>query len=241
MDWSLNKLLDGLHRRIEGDLKEIRESLGHPTAVGDASEEVWNKLFNKHLPKRYRSANAFVVDSKGTFSQQQDVVIYDQQYSPLIFELNGQTVIAAESVYAVFEAKQSASAKQVGYAQDKAESVRRLHRTSLPIPHAGGVYPPKPLPHITAGLLTFESDWTSPPMGEALRTALDAGLDERQLDLGCIAAHGYVERDPDSGVYRFDTDGKHATGFLFRLIATLQAKATVPMIDVGAYAAWLAD
>ncbi len=240
MNWSLHKLLDGLHSRIESDLRQIRESFGHPTAVGDASEAVWNQLFNKHLPKRYSSANAFVVDSRGQFSQQQDVVIYDQQYSPLIFEMNGQTVIAAESVYAVFEAKQSASTKQVVYAQDKAESVRRLHRTSLPIPHAGGVYPPKPLPHITAGLLTFESEWT-PSMGEALRNGLDTGLSDRQLDMGCIAAHGYFERDAASGTYRFDTDGKHATGFLFRLIASLQMKATVPMIDINAYADWLAE
>lgn len=241
MNWSLHKLLDGLHRRIESDLKQIRESMGQPTAAGDASEAVWNELFNKHLPKRYRSARAFVVDSRSEFSQQQDVVIYDQQYSPLIFELNGQTVIAAESVYAVFEAKPSASAKQVAYAQDKAESVRKLHRTSLPIPHAGGVYPPKPPPHITTGLLTFESDWVSPPMGEAFQTALAAGVGDRQLDMGCVAAQGYFERTPESGAYLFDTEGKHATGFLFKLIATLQAKATVPMIDIDAYAAWLAE
>jgi hypothetical protein len=35
--------------------------------------------------------------------------------------------------------------------------------------------------------------------------------------------------------------GKHATAFLLRLITMLQASATVPMIDVRAYAAWLAD
>jgi len=28
--------------------------------------------------------------------------------------------------------------------QAEADLVRRLHRTSLPIPHAGGTYPPKP-------------------------------------------------------------------------------------------------
>jgi len=241
MNWSLTDLLSDLHADIEERLAKVRKTLKHAPSKGAASEQVWLDLFNRYLPKRYCAANAFVVDSKGAFSDQIDVVIYDRQYSPLIFELEGQTFIAAESVYAVFEAKQSANAEQVDYAQMKSESVRRLYRTSLPIPHAGGVYPPKPLPHITAGLLTFESDWTSPPMGDPLRSALDTSLNDRQLDLGCIAAQGYFERDPDSGVYRFDTYGKHATGFLFRLIASLQMKATVPMIDVAAYADWLAD
>jgi hypothetical protein len=42
-----------------------------------------------------------VVDSNGDFSQQIDVLVFDRQYSPLIFEYEGQTVIPAESVYAV--------------------------------------------------------------------------------------------------------------------------------------------
>jgi len=47
--------------------------------------------------------------------------------------------------------------QRLGYAQKKMASVRRLYRTSLPIPHAGGTYPPKPLPHILGGLLSLAS------------------------------------------------------------------------------------
>ena len=39
--------------------------------------------------------------------------------SPFIFRLQGQTIIPAESVYAVFEAKQSINAAEVEYAQKK--------------------------------------------------------------------------------------------------------------------------
>lgn len=240
MDWSLSQLLSSLHEDVQGRLDRVRKSLKHPTSKGDASEKVWIELFNRYLPKRYEAAKAFVVDSRGDFSNQIDVVVYDRQYSPLIFECEGETVIAAESVYAIFEAKQAIDAEQVEYAQKKAKSVRRLLRTSLPIPHAGGTFDPKPLHHIQAGILTFESDW-SPPMGETMRSALEAGQGERQLDIGCVAAQGYFWMDPVSRTYVFDTDGKHATAFLFKLITILQASATVPMIDVQAYAAWLAD
>lgn len=85
-----------------------------------------------------RTVKAFVVDSEGHFSEQIDIVVYDRQYSPFIFTFNDQLFIPAESVYAVFEAKQELSADIIRYAQNKATSVRRLKRTSLPIPHAGG-------------------------------------------------------------------------------------------------------
>lgn len=235
--WSLPQLLAGLHDDIERRLAIARQALGHPVVKGDASERVWLQLFQTYLPRRYQASSAHVVDSKGMFSEQIDVVIFDRQYSPFIFHYENQTIVPAESVYAVFEAKQVINLGQVGYAQGKVASVRRLHRTSLPIPHAGGTYPPRPLPAILGGLLTFESDW-NPALGQPLTEALCAGDPEGCLDLGCIAAHGIFSRDVTGG-YTFAPQGKPATAFLLELIARLQSSATVPMIDVRAYAQWL--
>jgi hypothetical protein len=237
MSWSLPQLLAGLHDDIEQRLKTARAAFGHPVTKGDASEAVWLELLQTYLPERYQTAKATVVDSTGMFSEQIDVVVFDRQYSPFIFHFQGQTVIPAESVYAVFEAKQSINAGQVAYARKKVASVRRLHRTSLPIPHAGGTFPPKPLPHILGGLLTFESEW-SPGLGQSLTDALTADADDSRLDLGCVAAHGVFGCDID-GCYTITPNGKPATAFLLELIARLQSSATVPMIDVRAYAEWL--
>ena len=238
-EWSLPVLLAGLHDEIERRLDTARRAFAHPGTKGDASESVWLELFQTYLPKRYQAATAHVVDSKGTFSDQIDVVVFDRQYSPFIFRYLGQTIIPAESVYAVFEAKQAANAAHVRYAREKIASVRRLHRTSLPIPHAGGTYPAKPLPRILGGLLTFESEW-SPALGPAFEIALGGGNADDHLDLGCIAAHGIFCRDA-TGAYNFKPKGKPATAFLLELIAQLQGSATVPMIDVRAYAQWLTD
>lgn len=235
--WSLPQLLAGLHDDIERRLRTARASFGHPVVKGDASEGVWLELLGTYLPRRYQAAKAIVVDSTGTFSEQIDVVVFDRQYSPFIFHFQGQTVIPAESVYAVFEAKQSIDAGQVAYARKKVASVRRLHRTSLPIPHAGGTYPAKPLAHIFGGLLTFESDW-NPPLGQPLTDALGRDDADSRLDLGCVAAHGLFGCDA-SGRQTTTPQGKAATAFLLELIARLQTSATVPMIDVRAYARWL--
>jgi hypothetical protein len=239
-DWSLPVLLASLHEDIQQRLATVRKSFGHPGTKGDASERVWIELLDKYLPRRYQAATAHIVDSLGKFSQQIDVVVFDRQYSPFIFNYESQTIIPAESVYAVFEAKQTANAALVAYAQEKVASVRRLHRTSLPIPYAKGVYPAKPLIPILGGLLTFESEW-SPPLGRSFGKALSKGTGKGRLDIGCVASHGHFFGDGPGGAYQFVNEGKPATAFLFKLIAQLQFSGTVPMIDVDAYAKWLAQ
>jgi hypothetical protein len=238
-EWSLTQLLASLHEDIQQRLAIVRKSFNHSGTKGDASESVWIEMLDKYLPKRYQAATAHVVDSLGNFSQQIDVVVFDRQYSPFIFNYQGQTIIPAESVYGVFEAKQAASAHMVAYAQEKVASVRRLHRTSLPIPHAGGTYPPKPLIPILGGLLTFESDW-SPALGPSFEQALLKETGNGRLDIGCVAAHGHFFFDAHNNRYQMVNEGKPATAFLFKLIAQLQFSGTVPMIDVEAYAKWLA-
>jgi hypothetical protein len=58
--------------------------------------------------------------------------------------------------------------------------------------------------------------------------------------MGCVAAHGTFTCDAN-GYHTVVPQGKPATAFLFELIARLQELATVPMIDVRAYAKWLSE
>jgi len=236
--WSLSTLLASLHEDIELRLGTARKAFQHPGAKGDASEGVWIDMLDTYLPKRYQAANAFVVDSMGNFSEQIDVVIFDRQYSPFIFKFGEQIIVPAESVYAVFEAKQTANADLVAYAQRKVSSVRKLHRTSLPIPHAGGTYPAKPLIPILGGLLTFESNW-SPALGPSFEKALRTDMSDGRLDIGCVASHGHFFYDDAGLEFKFEQENKPATAFLFKLIAQLQFSGTVPMIDIDAYGKWL--
>lgn len=239
-NWSLPQLLGNLHADIQHRLALARSSFSHSVTKGDASEKVWLELFETYLPKRYQALKAHVVDSNGNFSEQMDIVVFDRQYSPFIFNFQNEVIIPAESVYAVFETKQSVDASQVKYAQEKLTSVRRLHRTSLRIPHAGGTYEPKPLFPILGGLLTLESEWT-PALGEPFRNVLKTDLSDGLLDIGCVAAHGHYFYDLAINDFMLINENKPATAFLFKLISLLQVRGTVPMIDIEAYASWLVE
>lgn len=238
MSWSLPELLKGLHDDILAKLSTARSAVGHPTDKGDATEGVWLKLLSKYLPERYEALKAHVVDSQGLFSEQMDVVIVDRQYTPFIFNFQGTKVVPSESVYAVFESKQELTRDNILYAQKKIASVRSLHRTSLPIPHAGGIYDAKPPIKIIGGFLAFVSSY-SPAFGPAAENALDENRDEGRLEIGCIADAGVFRFNESAGFYEFRESNKAATMFLLELIAQLQMSGTVPMIDVRAYAEWL--
>ncbi len=236
---SLNKIFSSIHSSIQNDLEISYKNLNyHPVIKGDTTEKAWLKIFQNYLPKRYQAEKAHVVDSKGSFSDQIDIVIFDRQYSPLIFKFNEATIVPAESVYAVFEIKQKIDSNAISYAQKKVESVRKLYRTTLPIPHAGGKHKAKKPISIYGGLLAFDSGW-KPALGEPLQKALKTEKKTSHLDFGCILSHGYFYYDQEMKNYKVFNEKKSATLFLFFLISQLQSSATVPMIDIQAYSKWI--
>ncbi|UIK01710.1 hypothetical protein LZK82_31830 (plasmid) [Rhizobium leguminosarum] len=238
MSWHLPDILSHLHKDVEQKLTAARQTLGHMGTKGDATEDAWRSLLTTYLPQRYKVAKAHVCDSENRFSDQIDIVVYDRQYSPLIFSIGNEIIVPAESVYAIFEAKQTINVEFVDYASKKVESVRQLFRTSLPIPHLGGEHK-RDLPPILGGILTLDSNWT-PPLGTSLTERLSglANDDTRRLDLGCIASHGHFTCSTD-GTVTLVEGSKPATAFLFELIVQLQRLATVPMLDLRAYGVWL--
>jgi hypothetical protein len=229
---------------LTGGLQSGRALLTHPTLKGDASEHHWITWLRALLPRRYAVERAVIIDQTGAEAEQIDVVVFDSQYSPVLYAEHHVRVLPAESVYAVFEVKQDLCLKHIEAAAEKAESVRRLKRTSAPIVHAGGTIPtPKPAPVILAGILSLESSWT-PPLGAPLQSALSATSPDGLLDFGFAARDGYFTRDvaPSAGVaptWTMHPGQQHALHFLLHLLGRLAQMGTAPAIDFTAYAAGL--
>ncbi len=210
----------------------------HSTACGNATERHWIELFNRYLPQRYCASNAFVIDADGRRSGQIDIAIYDRFYSPRLFHDESQPYIPAESVYAVFEVKQAFSALVIRDAAAKAASVRRLRRTSVPIPSAGPPYPAKqPFP-ILAGILALDAPQED--RGAACVKAMlrNLGPDER-LDIGCSLGRWAFEVSAAGGAdtsLQLSQREEALIFFMLRLIQRLQQMGPASAIDYAAYA-----
>ena len=120
------------------------------------------------------------------------------------------------------------------YAGKKAESVRRLYRTSAEIPYAGGKYPPKPLHRILSGILTTRSGW-SEPYADPFKNCIGAYTEQQQIDCGCILTAGAFFYDYESHVLRKSDKDESLVYFFLQLLIRLQSMGTVPAIDLTEY------
>jgi len=236
---NLRELFHDLQQEMTASLTTVRKNLQHPTVKGSAAEARWTSWLGNYLPKRYQvQHSAQVVDSNGNVSEQQDIVIFDRHYTPFLFHDGDAVYIPAEGVYAVFEAKQELDAGFIRYASKKAASVRRLHRTSTAITHAGGKYKAKAqkaLPRVLAGVLALDSSWAKGRWaGHAKRSLARLPAPER-LDFVSVLREGTAVAEYGSSGVTLTVSDEALSHLFLSILARLQALGTVPAIDFRAY------
>ena len=219
---------------LQVQLELSSQSITHSGTMGAVNEEHFVNLLRKYLPNRYAVDTGIVIDSTGSTSHQIDVVIYDKQYTPTLLDQKNHRYIPAEAIYAVFEVKPTINKQYLDYAGEKAESVRILNRTSIPIVHAGGEYSPKPLFPIVAGIVASRIEWTDGFDGATFQSNHSSLTENKVLDCG-LAVSGDCF-DIFDGEMRIGPSENAMAYFLFRLLQKLQSLGTVPAIDWNAYA-----
>lgn len=192
---NLQELFKGLQGQMTATLNTSRAFITHPGSKGDALENAWIEWLKDYLPNRYSVEKAIVIDSEGNTSHQIDIVIYDNWFTPFIFNQNGFKYIPAEGVYAVFEVKPNLTGEQIKYAGDKVESVRRLKRTTTTMINSGKKFPARPLTKILGGLPCTSTELIKV---ETIKNHLEKLFNLRSLDLICVA---------DAGSYTMEYDG----------------------------------
>lgn len=259
----LKKLFEGLQGQMISQLNTNREFIEHPGSKGDALENAWIEWLRKYLPNRYSVDKAIVIDHEGNTSQQIDIVIYDNWYTPFIFSQNGFHYIPAEGVYAVFEVKPDIQGNvgeqtYIEYAAEKIESVRVLKRTSTNMINSGTKIEPRGLTKIIGGILTSTNSFTH-KNNDTINKHLSEQIGFRGIDLGCIADYGffYVDYDGQEDYKNLDFNQRIADYYNTRNIREItfsnaenslvsfflqltryiqQAIGTIPAIDLNAYA-----
>lgn len=218
-------------------LEMSAKSITHNGVMGEVNEQHFIKVLRKYLPRRYEVAQGIVIDSNGATSDQIDVVIFDNQYTPTLLDQHAHRFIPAEAVYCILEIKPTINKQYLDYAADKANSVRILERTSVPIPHAGGEYAPKPHFPIIAGIVATQVEWMDGLASATFSENFSTLQGSRALDCGLALSDRAF--DTFSGTLKLTDAHGSLVAFLFRLLQRLQSLGTVPAIDWNKYAAIL--
>lgn len=157
-----------------------RASLNHPVIKGSASECYWVNLLREYLPIKYGVDSGQVIDCTGNTSGQIDVIIYERDTFPYVFNNNGAFFIPIEAVVGVFEIKQDINKDEILYTAEKIESVRILEGSYLDDKgkEAERFWPPRP---ILGGFLSTDSSMKKDTLEKHLSQL--KGL--QTIDLGC--------------------------------------------------------
>jgi hypothetical protein len=223
-------------------LANLKSSLRiiHKGDRGEVNEQFFIEFLRAYLPNRYTVEKAIVIDSTGAVSHSIDVVVFDRQYTPTLLDNDKHRYVPAEAVYAVFECKPKIDKEYLEYAGDKIASVRRLHRTSVDIHHAGGVFKKKELFPIVGGILATSVEW-SDGLGDSFWKNHQELTGDRQVDCGFAASGACFDIFADQNAYTFGPAENALAYFAFRLLWKLQSLATVPAVDWMAYARTLSS
>jgi hypothetical protein len=265
---NIQSLFNGLQKQMEAQLNTNRDNILHPGTKGDSLENVWIEWLRKYMPNRYSIDKAIIIDSEGQLSDQIDLVIYDQQYTPFVFTQNGVHYIPAEGVYAVFEVKpdlegssiyKGKNISHIEYAGRKIESVRKLKRTSTKIIDRGVSKDARPLTKIIGGILTSVNSYKKK---ETIENHFKKLTELKTVDMGCSVEFGsfyinhigeenqaiedlnkriqgyYLEREYDEIKYS-ERENSLVTFFLQLSRYLQQSIGTAAAIDFNAYASQL--
>lgn len=96
---------------------------GTTLEIGEYCEEVWSEMFQKIIPKKFSILrNGVIMDSRGLYSPEVDIVIYDKEYVPYMFQY-GETkkIVPIEAVFAAVKC-QNFETNEMEYSDETQES-----------------------------------------------------------------------------------------------------------------------
>lgn len=88
--------------------EEVDFASNHGGLTGDSREVMWLEFFRKIIPKKYSLAQGvIIIDSEGNHSNEVDIAVFDEQYTPYVFQHNSLKFIPIEAVAVAIECKSS--------------------------------------------------------------------------------------------------------------------------------------
>lgn len=93
-------------RLEEGIVNQLYFGVEHGGTIGSYREKIWKEMFKSIIPKKFViEQSVFLIDSKGNVSNEVDLAIFDEMYTPYIFRYYNLKFIPIEAVAVVIECK----------------------------------------------------------------------------------------------------------------------------------------
>ncbi|MFE6893602.1 DUF6602 domain-containing protein [Streptomyces sp. NPDC057694] len=164
---------NGVLRRLQAEVDVFNRLIKHWGERGKENELSLARLLENLIPKRYGVGSGMVIDRADSYSQQTDIIVYDQANEPGILAQSTQVLFPVENVRACIEVKTSVNKAEIQESGKKRASLRALSSMApiLPLFHLVG-YKPSQEPETIARHLAELSEEEKPD----LFCVIDAGM-----------------------------------------------------------------
>ena len=134
-NWIYKKLMEEQIRRLvnsfdisEGIFKCDDNSLIHPGEFGTYRETICREFLSFFIPRSLGISTGFVISPDNEVSTQCDIIIFDENHTPLIQEGDKQRFFPIESVVAVGEIKSTVTKKELTSALVKLSKIKEMRQ-----------------------------------------------------------------------------------------------------------------
>jgi hypothetical protein len=104
----INKIIDNYIQTEKALVNQLYFNVTHPTTIGGFREDIWKNMFEQIIPRKFViEQSVFIIDSHGNISNEVDLAIFDEMYTPYIFRYGRIKFIPIEAVVVVVECKSS--------------------------------------------------------------------------------------------------------------------------------------
>lgn len=157
----LSKIMAVTRSKLQLDFEALGESFSHMGVRGSGGEAAVASFLKDKLPSRIGVTTGQVIDCTGAMSRQLDVILYDQDRTPMLFTSpnNSDNLVPAEGVIAVIEVKTRLTKSLLKDVYRNCQSVKSLTRTA---------YLNRP-PHVPSRV--YGQDWIDVPIYYSLFAA----------------------------------------------------------------------
>jgi len=124
-------LISKAAKKLRDDFEHIRQTVSHAGEKGGETEDKVREFLNGHMPKRFHATKGFVIDADNQMSNHQDVIIYDEQSSPVYKYDGANQIVSVDAVAAIMEVKAVLNKNQLEEAFAKIEEVKRLKKRPI--------------------------------------------------------------------------------------------------------------
>ena len=126
----IKDIIDNYKRNEANIVNQLYFTTNHGTTIGGFREDIWREMFEQIIPRKFViEQSVFIIDSEGNVSNEVDLAIFDETYTPYIFRYGRLKFLPIEAVAVVVECKSTSLKPTI--LKEWGESIEKLKTSSL--------------------------------------------------------------------------------------------------------------